>query len=289
MAHDPYVYPGTDVLRNAPGIRDPDELRAVEADLTQSRASRFADTPLPGRYDLAHLQDFHRALFEGLYEWAGELRTVAIAKSELFCLPQHIHTYGHDIFTRLAREDRLRGLDRDRFLDRLAHYLGEINALHPFREGNGRTQRAFLGQLAREAGYRIHWQHIDPDRNIEISIAAMRGDEKPLRGALQTITTPVATQPKLPAWATDLLGERPENPRHAERFDRALAAVHRYRAKHQLAPEVPGIGPQPTSRRELHEWRKVANLLRTTQRLLRHPVTPELDTGDRDRGRDRDR
>lgn len=81
MSDDPYVYPGTDVLRNELGIRDFDELRRVEADLTYWRALRFAITPIAGSYDLTHLQACHRALFAGLYAWAGQLRTVRIAKS----------------------------------------------------------------------------------------------------------------------------------------------------------------------------------------------------------------
>lgn len=75
MNADPYVYPGTTVLRNTLGIRDPEALRRVEADLTFLRLVRLSADPLPGDYDLAHLQAFHRFLFEGLYEWAGELRS----------------------------------------------------------------------------------------------------------------------------------------------------------------------------------------------------------------------
>lgn len=101
LSSDPYVYPGTTVLCNARGIRDADELRRVEGCLTSLRAARLATERLPGRYDLAHLQAFHHALFEGLYEWAGELRTVAIAKpSALFSLPEHLESYGADVFGR---------------------------------------------------------------------------------------------------------------------------------------------------------------------------------------------
>ena len=65
--------------------------------------------------------------------------------------------------------------------------LGEVNALHPFREGNGRAQRAFFGQLARDAGFTLAWQHLDPARNVEASAAIMRGDPEPMREMLNAL------------------------------------------------------------------------------------------------------
>ena len=75
------------------------------------------------------------------------------------------------------------------FVARLAHYLGEVNAVHPFREGNGRTQRAFFEQLACDAGFMLAWQHLDATRNIEASAAIMHGDEEPMRKMLDTMVT----------------------------------------------------------------------------------------------------
>ena len=135
------------------------------------RALRLAVRPLPGDYDLPHLQACHRALFEGIYTWAGELRTVRIAKGDTFCLPQHIESAAADIFGRLARERRLTDLAREDFIDRLAGYLGDVNALHPFREGNGRAQRVLFSELASDAGYAMHWQRVDLARNLAASIA----------------------------------------------------------------------------------------------------------------------
>jgi cell filamentation protein len=73
------------------------------------------------------------------------------------------------------------------FVGKLAHYLGEVNALHPFREGNGRAQRAFFGQLARDAGFTLTWQHLDPARNVEASAAIMSGDPEPMREMLDSL------------------------------------------------------------------------------------------------------
>lgn len=235
MSGDPYVYPGTSVLRNALDIRDPERLRAVEADLTALRAQRLAEHGLPGRYDLAHLRAFHRALFEGLYDWAGELRTVAIAKTDLFCLPQHLERYGAAIFNRLARARYLTGRDRQAFVEGLAEFLGDVNALHPFREGNGRAQRAFVGQLARDAGYDLHWERADPARNVEASIASMRGDPRALHELLHDITEP------RPAGAPT--GQAPTTARAVEESE--LAEVQRLLQAGFPAPH----GSRPTGQR----------------------------------------
>jgi cell filamentation protein, protein adenylyltransferase len=113
VSDDPYVYPGTDVLRNVLGIRDASELERIEASLTYLRSPLLAFQPIPGDYDLTHLREFHRYLFGDLYEWAGELRTVVLAKTDLFCLPEHIESYGTEIFSELSKERQLSDLDRE--------------------------------------------------------------------------------------------------------------------------------------------------------------------------------
>lgn len=159
---DPYLDPASGRLRNVLGITDPRELAQVEAALSASRLIDLERQRLSGMYDLGHLRRFHRSILGDIYAWAGELRTVSIAKGSLFCLPQHLESYGADIFSRLAAADRLRGLAREQFIGRLAEFLADVNALHPFREGNGRAQRAFFSQLAHDAGHHIDWVRIDP-------------------------------------------------------------------------------------------------------------------------------
>ena len=193
MAEDPYVYPGTNVLRNHFGLRDAGELDRREQDASFARLLELAAEPLAGRYDLAHLQAFHRHIFGDVWPWAGELRTVAIAKADtMFALPEHNAPYLSGVLAELPRENYLRGLPADRLTDRLTHYLAEINAVHPFREGNGRTQRAFIGQLAAQAGHHVAWDQLSPARNVEAAVAAMRGDNALLRQALSEIITPAA-------------------------------------------------------------------------------------------------
>jgi cell filamentation protein len=188
---DPYLDLDTGVLCNRLGISDRRELARAEADLTASRLYDLQRTRLPGDYDLDHLRSFHRVIFGDVYDWAGELRTVSIGRGALFCLPQHLLTCGEEVFGRLARAFYLRGLDRSPFVGRLTEVLADINFLHPFREGNGRTQRAFLAQLARDAGHRIRWALMDPGLNVSASRAALRGDNTQLRELLERLVVGV--------------------------------------------------------------------------------------------------
>lgn len=176
---DPYCYPGTTVLRNKFGITDPDELRRLEEKLTRLKTVDLRRHPVAGAFDLSHLQGIHRRLFEDLYDWAGEIRTVNIHKGGFrFAHPEHIEAQAAELFGQLAQDGYLQDTEQDRFIDRAAFYLGEINALHPFREGNGRTQREFLRQLAAEAGWEIDWDAIDPEENNEASAHAMTEDHE---------------------------------------------------------------------------------------------------------------
>jgi cell filamentation protein len=93
VAGDPYVYPGTSILRNRWGVRDAAELARREATITAARLAELAERPIPGDFDLAHLQALHRHIFGDVYDWAGEIRSVAIAKDDLFALPQHMEPY----------------------------------------------------------------------------------------------------------------------------------------------------------------------------------------------------
>jgi cell filamentation protein len=187
---DPYLDPRTGVLRNNLGITDPESLREAEAGLTLAAIQDLGTRFLPGAYDLVHLRAFHREIFADVYPWAGQIRTVTIARTDPFCLPQHIESYAAEVFSALAKEQHLRGLPRTRFVDRLTHYLAEVNAIHPFREGNGRTQRAFFHQLSRDAGWPIDWSNLDRDRNTSASVASLRGENKQLRALLNELVAP---------------------------------------------------------------------------------------------------
>src|SRR6185312_15671590 len=133
---DPYLDLQSGLLRNRLGITDARALRHVEAELTASRIYDLIRSPIPGAYDLAHLRAFHRQIFQDLYDWAGELRTVSIGRGRLFSLPQHLETDADELFSWLAHADQLRGRHRATFVDDLTELYADLNALHPFRDGN---------------------------------------------------------------------------------------------------------------------------------------------------------
>jgi cell filamentation protein, protein adenylyltransferase len=186
---DPYIDPVSGVLRNKLRLNTAEELAAAEREITHAALILIRESPVRAAYDLPHLCAIHQRIFGDIYEWAGQIRTVAIAKGSLFCLPWYIEYSSADIFRALRSENLLRGLERRPFIDRLTFYLGEVNTVHPFREGNGRTQRAFFEQLAREAGFTLNWQHLDAARNIEASASIMHGDAEPMRKMLDPLLT----------------------------------------------------------------------------------------------------
>lgn len=186
--NDPYALPNG-VLRNKLGITDHQLLAAAEADITRARLVMLAERPLPGAYDLDHLRGFHAAVFSDIYEWAGELRTVNIAKRTPFCPARNLVSYAGEVLGRLASAGRLRDLPRQEFLIQLAALYGDLNVLHPFREGNGRAQRAFLAQLSADAGYELNWSGLDAQRNEDASVKSFLGDNDPLEQMLDALVT----------------------------------------------------------------------------------------------------
>jgi cell filamentation protein len=175
--HDSYIDPASGVLKNRLGITEAALLEQIEAAFVAARSYELARQPLQGHFDLAHLQAIHRYLFGDVYEWAGELRSIDIRKGgHRFAHHAHIRNAAAPIFKQLADENRLAGLGPAAFSSRAAHYHGELNALHPFREGNGRAQREFLSHLAQAAGYYIAWEYMNHAHLLEASIESFRGD-----------------------------------------------------------------------------------------------------------------
>ncbi len=186
---DPYCYPGTTVLRNYFDIRDVSLLAESESELSHLAEAEIQSTPISGNFDLPHLQEINRRLLGSIYPWAGELRTVRISKDgSVFAYPENIKPFLDQLFKELQREYYLKDMPCDTFICRIAYYLGELNAAHPFREGNGRTSRIFIFQLAHQAGYEIHFDKADPKEMIAASIASFRGDNTRMENLLTKIT-----------------------------------------------------------------------------------------------------
>lgn len=170
MSDKIYCYPDSDVLINNLNIHDPNKLYEAERKLTMLRLMDLFNNPIKGKFDLKHLQNIHKYIFQDIYPWAGKIRTVDIAKSNMFCKVQFIETQAKEIFRKLQDDFYLRELSKETFIKKAAYYFSEINALHPFREGNGRTQREFIRQLSYNAGYILHFVTISDQEMLDASI-----------------------------------------------------------------------------------------------------------------------
>lgn len=194
---DPYIDPETGILRNRVGARTQAELDEAEADLGFARLNRYLETrPVRGTGDLEELRGIHRYLLEDVYDWAGEIRVVDLRKNipgaDPF-MPVSLIQRGAGFVAEELRADRmLAGMSRDRFVDRLAHHYDQVNHLHPFREGNGRTQRVFWSRVAIDAGWQLDWRSVTGQVNDEACRIAAGPDRNlnPLRKMFDEITSP---------------------------------------------------------------------------------------------------
>lgn len=175
---DPLCYPGTSVLINKAGLQAQAELDDFEFAMYLSRA----EEPLPpGQLDYVHYRAIHHHLFQDVFEWAGQPRSIRIAKGgSTFCYPENLERWMGDVFRKLSEQDNLVGMDKAAFARAAADMLSDINAGHPFREGNGRTQLAFLKLLCVTAGHHFDDDAIDPGATLAAMIASFHGDLVPL-------------------------------------------------------------------------------------------------------------
>jgi len=169
---DPHFDYTHGILKNLTGLITQKELDRFETAEAAQALVRLQIKPVKGSFNVTHLKEIHARIFQNIYPWAGEFRQVNIRRSGsyFFALVQFMEQNLESTLVKLASEDCLKGLDADAFASRAAYYLGELNAIHPFREGNGRTQREFIRQLAAEAGYRINWGHVTREQMYDASI-----------------------------------------------------------------------------------------------------------------------
>lgn len=175
MNDSDYCYPPDyTVLKNKLGIRDAAELDEIERALV---AQRLREKVPEGDFDLEHLRAIHRHLFQDVYEWAGEIRRVEISKeSQQFQFRKYIETGMADVHRRIVESGYLQGLSPQEFSKKAAEILGDVNYVHPFREGNGRTQMQYLKQLAKQAGHPLDFTRLTQGEWIQASREAHKGD-----------------------------------------------------------------------------------------------------------------
>lgn len=183
--NDPYTYTGTDILKNKAGLRDQSILDQFELSLFTIRATESLPT---GNFDLAHYVAIHHHLFQDVYAWAGEFRTVPIRKgTSLFCYPEYIQTSLDSAFSELEGIYNLLDADHDSFIRTITELLSELNSIHPFRDGNGRTQLIFVGMLCLAHGYHFDIDNIDKELFMSAIIQSFHGDTIELHRILTSL------------------------------------------------------------------------------------------------------
>ena len=185
-------YEGTTCLINKLDIRDENQLDVVESQITVAKISMLQQNPIDGNFDFEHYKAIHKFIFEDLYDWAGIPRVVDISKKGTsFVKAENIDEIATACFERLKNQNYFKNLNIDEFIEKVTDFYCVTNNLHPFREGNGRTQRVFLSQLALNAGYEIDFANIDTDELMVATIQAANGVDTNLKEALKEIISPI--------------------------------------------------------------------------------------------------
>ncbi|HKK95598.1 MAG TPA: Fic family protein [Anaerovoracaceae bacterium] len=180
-----YCYDNSHVLRNKLNIKDEGKLASAEREITAIRGAQILAEGIEGVFDYAAYKGLHKKLFGEIFDWAGVIRHVNIAKGNKFCLYEYIDEHMFNLFEELKNENYLRDLKDEKLIGkRLAYYLGEINAIHPFREGNGRTQRLFIELLANDVGYYVDFDLIYNQRMLIASAQSFYGDYREMEGLI---------------------------------------------------------------------------------------------------------
>lgn len=173
---DKDCYPNSAVLINKLGITNEQALKDNESFITSTTAAILIGKPLKPGFDFEDYKAIHFELFHELYDWAGTTRTISLSKtSTVFTSPDKIEDLGSRIFSRVKKNNYFVGLSRAKFVSEIADLYNSINMLHPFREGNGRTQRVFFMQLIRNAGYSIDYSEFNSEYLMIGSIQAASG------------------------------------------------------------------------------------------------------------------
>lgn len=188
---DKYCYPGTNILKNKLNIQDKNKLLNAEIRITATRMTELQSTPIKGQFDFKHLCKMHKHIFKDLFDWAGKPRTVDIGKGNIFCLVQYIPSYANDIFSKYYKECNAVKDDQEAFISTLTKHYADVNALHPFREGNGRAQREFARELCLSCGYAFDLTKTRHEKMLDASIASFNGDNTKLEQIFKHSITPI--------------------------------------------------------------------------------------------------
>lgn len=169
-----YCYPDSNVLINKLNIRDNKLLKTAEEEITLIKQMELLKNPIKGNFTKAHLMNIHKFIFEDIYPFAGKIRREQISKADtLFYPPNLIDRELDKVFAKIKEKNMLKETDREKVFDNLAYVMAELNIIHPFREGNGRSIREFIRIMAKRMGYDMNWGNVDKDEILEASILSV--------------------------------------------------------------------------------------------------------------------
>ena len=172
-----YCYPGSDVLKNKLNIRDSDELKRAEEEITSLKQYMLMESPISGRFTKTQLMNIHRFLFEDIYPFAGLIRREQISKGDTMFYPPHLIGQELDkVFAKLHSEKMLHETDRNRQIEYLSYIMSELNIIHPFREGNGRSIRELIRYMALHYGFTLDWSCVDRDTMLDAAVRSVVDD-----------------------------------------------------------------------------------------------------------------
>ena len=166
-----YCYPDSNVLKNKLNIRDNKLLKTAEEEITLIKQMELLKNPIKGNFSKAHLMNIHKFIFEDIYSFAGKIRKEQISKADtLFYPPNLIDRELDKVFAKIKEKNMLKETDEEKVFDNLAYVMAELNIIHPFREGNGRSIREFIRLMAKRMGYDLNWGNVDKEELLEASV-----------------------------------------------------------------------------------------------------------------------
>ena len=169
-----YCYPDSNVLKNKLNIRDNKLLKTAEEEITLIKQMELLKNPIKGNFSKAHLMNIHKFIFEDIYSFAGKIRREQISKADtMFYPPNLIDRELDKVFAKIKEKNMLKETDEEKVFDNLAYVMAELNIIHPFREGNGRSIREFIRLMAKRMGYDLNWGNVDKEELLEASILSV--------------------------------------------------------------------------------------------------------------------
>lgn len=169
-----YCYPDSDVLKNKLNIMDRNELKQAEEEITSLKQYMLMESPIKGKFTKTQLMNIHRFLFEDIYQFAGHIRREQISKGDTMFFPPHLINQELDkVFFKLHNDNMLYETDKKRQIERLSYIMSELNIIHPFREGNGRSIRELIRCMALHYGFTLDWSLVDRDTMLDAAIRSV--------------------------------------------------------------------------------------------------------------------